>query len=63
MKEIGELFPATVEVALVAMIMATTLGILIGVLSAVRQNTWLDYTSMVGALTGVSMPVFSSVVR
>lgn len=58
MQEIKELFPATVELALVAMFIATSLGILIGVLSAVRQNTWIDYTSMVGALTGVSMPVF-----
>lgn len=58
MEEIGELFPATVELALVAMVLATTLGILIGVISAVRQNTWVDYTAMVGALTGVSLPVF-----
>jgi peptide/nickel transport system permease protein len=58
MEEIGELFPATVELALVSMFLATFLGILIGVVSAVRQNTWIDYTSMVGALTGVSMPVF-----
>ena len=58
MEEIRELFPATVELALVAMIIATTLGIIVGVLSAVRQNTWVDYTAMVGALTGVSMPVF-----
>jgi peptide/nickel transport system permease protein len=58
MSEIRELFPATVELALVAMILATSLGVVIGVVSAVRQNTWLDYTAMVGALTGVSMPVF-----
>lgn len=58
MEEIREHFPATVELALVAMLLATTLGIIIGVLSAVKQNTWLDYASMVGALTGVSMPVF-----
>jgi peptide/nickel transport system permease protein len=58
MEEIGELFPATVELALVAMFLATTLGILIGVFSAVKKNTWIDYTAMVGALTGVSMPVF-----
>jgi peptide/nickel transport system permease protein len=58
MEEIREHLPATVELALVAMILATTIGIIIGVLSAVKQNTWLDYASMVGALTGVSMPVF-----
>jgi peptide/nickel transport system permease protein len=58
MEEIREHFPATVELALVAMLLATTVGIIIGVLSAVKQNTWLDYSSMVAALTGVSMPVF-----
>lgn len=58
MEEFSELFPATVELALVAMVLATTLGMLVGVISAVRQNTWADYVSMVGALAGVSMPVF-----
>ena len=58
MEEIGEHFPATVELALVAMLLSTVLGILIGVISAVKQNTWLDYSAMVGALVGVSMPVF-----
>jgi peptide/nickel transport system permease protein len=58
MEEIGELFPATIELALVAMFLATGLGVLVGVLSAVKRNTWLDYSAMIGALTGVSMPVF-----
>jgi peptide/nickel transport system permease protein len=57
-EEIKELYPATIELAFFAMIFATTLGIIIGVLSATRRNTWIDYTSMVGALFGVSMPVF-----
>ena len=58
MEEIREHLPATMELALVAMLIATSLGIVIGVLSAVKQNTWLDYSAMIGALTGVSMPVF-----
>ncbi|MFA7567140.1 MAG: ABC transporter permease, partial [Alkalispirochaeta sp.] len=37
MEEIKELFPATVELALVAMVLATVLGILIGVVSAVKR--------------------------
>lgn len=57
-EEIKELYPATIELAFFAMLFATTLGIIIGVLSATRRNTWVDYTSMVGALFGVSMPVF-----
>jgi peptide/nickel transport system permease protein len=58
MQEIRQLFPATVELALVSMVLATALGVVIGVISAVKKNTWIDYTAMVGALTGVSMPVF-----
>lgn len=58
MEEISEHLPATVELALVAMAIATAAGILIGVLSAVKRNTWIDYSAMVGALVGVSMPVF-----
>lgn len=56
--EIKELFPATIELAFFAMIFATVVGIIIGVLSATKRNTWIDYSSMVGALFGVSMPVF-----
>ena len=56
--EIKELFPATMELAFFAMIFASALGIFIGVISATRRNTAVDYLSMVGALFGVSMPVF-----
>ncbi|MBI9108961.1 MAG: ABC transporter permease [Spirochaetales bacterium] len=58
MEEISNLYPATIELAFFAMIFAATIGIIIGVLSATRKNTWIDFTSMVGALFGVSMPVF-----
>ncbi len=57
-KEVRELYPATIELAFFAMIFATFVGVIIGVISATRRNTWIDYTSMVGALFGVSMPVF-----
>lgn len=58
MAEIKERFPATVELAVCAIIFASVLGIWIGVISATKKNTWIDYSSMVGALFGVSMPVF-----
>jgi len=57
-KEIGERFPATIELALAAMIISTFLGIALGILSATRQYSWFDYSSMLGSLVGVSMPVF-----
>ncbi len=56
--EIGERFPATIELALWATVFAATLGIILGVTSARRRNSWVDYTTMGGALVGVSMPVF-----
>ena len=58
MDEIKERYPATIELALCAMIFASVLGVWIGVISAAKKNTWIDYSSMVGALFGVSMPVF-----
>ena len=58
MKELLARFPATAELALSATIFATLLGVFIGVVSAVKKNTWIDYTGMAGALAGVSLPVF-----
>ena len=51
-------YPATVELAIFAMLIASTLGILAGVVSAVWRNSVLDYGVMAAALVGVSMPVF-----
>jgi peptide/nickel transport system permease protein len=51
-------FPATIELTLGAMLIASSVGILTGVLAAVRQNSWFDGLSMVVALFGFSMPIF-----
>ena len=56
--EISERFPATIELALAAMIISTFLGVALGIISATKQYSWFDYTSMLGSLVGVSMPVF-----
>jgi ABC-type dipeptide/oligopeptide/nickel transport system permease component len=56
--EIGSRFPATLELALISIILASVFGILIGVISAVKQNTIIDYVSTVVSLLGVSMPIF-----
>ncbi len=57
-QEIRARFPATIELSIFAMLFAAFFGILIGIVSATHKNTWVDYTSMAGALTGVSMPIF-----
>lgn len=59
-KEIMQRFPATIELATLAMIFASIFGILIGVVSAVRKNSVIDNIGMVIALIGVSIPIFWS---
>ena len=56
--EIGEKFPATLELAFAGMIIATIIGIPAGVLSATRANTLVDTLTRFGSLIGVSIPVF-----
>ena len=51
-------FPATVELAMAAIVVAIAVGIPIGVASAVWRNSLLDSLARLGALTGVSMPIF-----
>lgn len=58
LEEIGQKFPATIELALASMMIALVLGISTGILAAVYRNSWLDNLSMITALTGVSMPIF-----
>ncbi len=51
-------FPATVELALSAMVIAVLVGIPAGIISAARRNSVWDGVSMLGSLIGVSMPIF-----
>jgi len=51
-------FPATVELATAAIVVAVGLGIPIGVASAVWRNSMVDSLARLGALIGVSMPIF-----
>jgi peptide/nickel transport system permease protein len=51
-------FPATVELALLALLIAILVGLPVGILSAARRNSALDSFSMIGSLIGVSMPIF-----
>lgn len=55
---ISDALPHTLELALTALLISTALGVVLGVVSALRHNTWIDSLSMGLALVGVSMPVF-----
>jgi peptide/nickel transport system permease protein len=50
--------PVTVELAILAMLVASLIGVPAGVISAVRQDRWLDYVMRVLSLAGLSMPSF-----
>ncbi|WP_110928357.1 ABC transporter permease [Bacillus massiliglaciei] len=56
--EIWPYLAATLELALVAMIIAIVIGVNAGIISAWFQNSWFDYAAMIIALIGVSMPIF-----
>jgi dipeptide transport system permease protein len=56
--EFAALFPATVELALCAMLLALICGLPAGIIAAVRRNSVFDHGTMGVALTGYSMPIF-----
>jgi peptide/nickel transport system permease protein len=56
--EVKQRFPATIELAVVALCIACFFGIIFGIVSATKQYSLFDYVSMLGALAGVSMPIF-----
>lgn len=57
-QEIGLRLGPTIKLAAVSMVVAIVIGIGAGAISAIRRNTWLDYTAMIAALVGVSVPSF-----
>ena len=56
--EIASRWPATFSLSLTSLLVAVSVGVPLGVVAAVRRRTWLDTSSMVGSLLGVSMPSF-----
>ncbi|MFC5607157.1 ABC transporter permease subunit [Variovorax soli] len=57
-REFLALFPATVELALCAIVFALIVGIPAGIVAAVRRNSLFDHGVMATSLTGYSMPIF-----
>ena len=57
-RDLAERFPATLELALAAMLFASITGIAIGVLGAWRPGTWWDRFLTIGSYLGVSFPVY-----
>ncbi|GEK33008.1 ABC transporter permease [Kurthia sibirica] len=58
LNEVWPYLAATMELAFVAMVIAVVIGVNAGIISAWFQNSWFDYTAMILALVGVSIPIF-----
>jgi peptide/nickel transport system permease protein len=56
--DLRNFFPATLELTLVSMIFCISVGLPLGILSAIRRNHPIDHTARVFSVIGVSMPVF-----
>lgn len=53
---IGETFPLSAQLGLMALILGVVIGIPAGIISALKQNSWLDYSATFVAVLGVSIP-------
>ena len=56
--ELQDKFFVTLELAVLAIVMAFVVAVPLGVLSAVKQDTWPDYVSRVFSLIGIALPTF-----
>ncbi|MGH3012241.1 MAG: ABC transporter permease [Gaiellaceae bacterium] len=57
-EEIRQRFPATIELAVAAMLLSVLAGIPLGFVAAKRHGTFIDHASLVASLIGISIPVF-----
>lgn len=58
LKEFFTLFPATMELAFFALLWSLIVGIILGVIAAVKKDSWLSHAISSLSLTGYSMPIF-----
>ena len=56
--ELRQKFPATLELTIAALLIASVVGVTVGIMAAIKRGSWFDTTSMLIALVGVSIPVF-----
>jgi peptide/nickel transport system permease protein len=54
----AERFPRSMELAVLTLFLAVIWAVPLGVVSAVRQNTWVDYLARIVSLSGLSFPLF-----
>ena len=58
LENFGRAFPVTAELTILSLIFVMVFSLLLGTITAVRQDTWLDYLVRVTAIGGLAIPVF-----
>jgi peptide/nickel transport system permease protein len=58
LSDIAQYAPATIELSTVAFLLAVLVGVPLGVLAAVRRDSWIDHLARLLSLIGVSAPTF-----
>jgi len=58
LREFARRFPVTLELTFLTIIISVTFGIGVGVFSAIRQETWIDYLGRVVAILALAVPYF-----
>jgi peptide/nickel transport system permease protein len=56
--DLGRYLPATIELGLYAFILATVIGVPLGIASAVKRDSWIDSISRFVSISGLALPVF-----
>jgi peptide/nickel transport system permease protein len=56
--DFGRAFPVTAELTVLSLIFIIVLSLVLGTITAVRQDTWLDYIVRIAAIGGLAVPVF-----
>ena len=56
--DFGRAFPVTAELTVLSLIFIIVLSLVLGTITAVRQDTWLDYVVRIAAISGLAVPVF-----
>lgn len=57
-EQIASLFPYTLELAIASLLVGALIGIPLGVVTAIKRDTWVDYFGRIFALSGFSFPAF-----
>jgi ABC-type dipeptide/oligopeptide/nickel transport system permease component len=61
-EEVSNVLPYTIDLTVTSIVLGALVGVPLGVWSALRRNTWVDYVARMGSLLGLSFPAFVSAI-